>query len=85
MVIDLNDTYRMMMMTMIMIIMMVKTQNSHNLTNFEATTFKFCMVIKPANSDIYAKSKFGIQNSKTESELNSEIRFIRIRTRFGKF
>ena len=48
MVIDLNDTYRMMMMTMTTImrmIMMMKTQNGNNSDNFEATTSRFCMVI----------------------------------------
>ena len=40
---------------------------------------------RPANSDFFVKSKFGNQKSKTESELNSEIRFNRIRIRFGKF
>ena len=47
MVIDVNDTYRM-MMTMIMIIimiMMMETQNGHNSANFEAITFRFCNVI----------------------------------------
>ena len=34
---------------------------------------------RPANSDFFVKSKFGNQKSKTESELNSEIRFNRIR------
>ena len=38
-----------------------------------------CLVIRGANSDPYVESKFGNQNSKTDSELNSEIRFIRIR------
>ena len=37
MVIDLSDTYRM--------IMTMETQNGHNSANFEATTFRFCMVI----------------------------------------
>ena len=45
MVIDLNDTYRMMIIMMLMMIMMKKTQNSHNSSNFEATTSRFCMVI----------------------------------------
>ena len=46
MVIDLNETYRMMMMMMmIMMIMMMKTQNGNNSDNFEATTSRFCMVI----------------------------------------
>ena len=40
---------------------------------------------KGANSDPYVKLKFGNQNSKTDSELNSEIRFIRIRIWVGKF
>ena len=35
MVIDLNDTYR--------IMMMMKIQNGHILANFEATTSRFCM------------------------------------------
>ena len=43
MVIDLNETYRMMMM--IMMIMMMRTQNGNNSDNFEATTSRFCMVI----------------------------------------
>ena len=44
MVIDLNDTYKMMMMmtttliSMMMIIMMMKIQNCHNVANFEART-----------------------------------------------
>ena len=38
MLIDLNDTYRMMMR-------MMKTQNGHNSANFEVTISKFCMVI----------------------------------------
>ena len=42
-IVDINDTYRM-MMTMMMI-MMMKTQNGHNLANFETTTPRFCMVI----------------------------------------
>ena len=41
MVIDLNDTYRMMMM----IILMMKPQNGHNLANFEATISRLFMVI----------------------------------------
>ena len=44
MVINLNETYRMMMM-MMMMIMMMKTPNGHNSANFEATTTRFCMVI----------------------------------------
>ena len=40
-IIDLNDTYRMMMM----IILMMKPQNGHNLANFEATISRFSMVI----------------------------------------
>ena len=49
MVTDPNDIYKMMMtMTMmmkIMIIMMVKTQNGHNLANFGAKISRFFMVI----------------------------------------
>jgi hypothetical protein len=44
MVIDLNDTYMMMMtllMMMMKIIMMKKIQNGQNLANFEATTSIF--------------------------------------------
>ena len=41
MVIDLNEKYRM----MIMMIVMMKTQNGHNSANFEATTSRFYMVI----------------------------------------
>ena len=41
--------------------------------------------IKDANSALYVVSKVGNQKSKTDSELNSEIRFNRIRIRFGKF
>ena len=43
------------------------------------------VINRGANSDPYVESKFGNQNSKTDSELNSEIRFNRIRIRFGKF
>ena len=49
MVIDLNETYMMMMMTTMMMMMtmimmkimmmMMKTQNGHNSANFEATDF----------------------------------------------
>ena len=48
MVIDLNDTYGPMVIMMIMMTMMIrmmKTENGHNLANFEATTSIFCMVI----------------------------------------
>ena len=55
MVIDLNETNKMMrmrmrtmmmmMMMVMMMIMMMKTQNGHNSANFEATTSIFCMVI----------------------------------------
>ena len=41
MVIDLNHTYKMMMM----MTRMVKIQNDHNSANFEATTSIFCMLI----------------------------------------
>ena len=47
MVPDLNDTYKVMiMMTMVMMMMirMMKTQNGHNLTNFEDTTSRFYML-----------------------------------------
>ena len=48
MVTDLNDTYKMMMMMMTMVmkmmIRMMKTQNGHNLTNFEDTTSRFYML-----------------------------------------
>ena len=46
MVTDLDDTYKMMMMTMVMkmMIRMMKTQNGHNLTNFEDTTSRFYML-----------------------------------------
>ena len=54
MVIDLNDTYGMPMimikMRMVMIIIL-KTQNGHNVANFEATFSRFCMVI--GLNDIY--------------------------------
>ena len=40
MVIDLNNTYKMMMM---MMIRMMKTQKGHNSANFEAMTSRFCM------------------------------------------
>ena len=43
---DLNDTYKMMMlMTMMMMIRMMKTQNGHKSAKFEATLSRFCMVI----------------------------------------
>ena len=42
MVMDLNDTYRMMTSTMMM---MMKTPNGHNLANLKATITRFCMVI----------------------------------------
>ena len=45
MLIDLNDTYGVMMIMMLMIIMMKKTQNDYNSASFEATTSRFCMVI----------------------------------------
>ena len=60
MVTDLNDTYKMMMM-MIMMTRTIKIQNCHNSANFEATTFIFCMVIDISNTyRIYflAKSYF---------------------------
>ena len=41
--------------------------------------YQVLVSIRPANSDFFVKSKFGNQKSKTESELNSEIRFNRIR------
>ena len=45
MVTDLNYTYKMMiMMTLMMMIRMMKTQNGHNSAKFEATTSRFCMV-----------------------------------------
>jgi hypothetical protein len=47
MVIDLNDTYRMMIMMVIimtMTIVMMNTQNGHNSANFDSTTSIFCMV-----------------------------------------
>ena len=52
MVIDLNDTYKMMMTLMMMImimmmlimIMLIKIQNGQNWANFESTTSRFCMV-----------------------------------------
>ena len=45
MVIDLNDTYMIMWTAMMMMIMMMETQNGHNSANFEATTSRFCMII----------------------------------------
>ena len=45
MVMDLNETYRMMRMMMMVMIMMMKTRNGHNLANFEATFSRFGMVI----------------------------------------
>ena len=50
MVIDLNNTYRIMismifMMMMIMMVIMVNPQNGHKSANVEAITSKFCMVI----------------------------------------
>ena len=47
MVIDFNDTYRMMTS---MMMMMMKTQNAHNSDNLEATTSRFCMVIDSNNT-----------------------------------
>ena len=41
---EFNATYRMRIMIIIMILIM-KTQNVHNSANFEATTSRFCMVI----------------------------------------
>ena len=64
MVIDLNDTYGMMMTMMLMILMMsismmMKTQNSHNSANFEATTSRFCMVIDIHDTyGLYFHAKF---------------------------
>ena len=43
MVLDLNDTYRMMMIKMIM--KMMKTQNGRYSANFETTTSRFCMAL----------------------------------------
>jgi len=51
MFIDLNDTYRMVM------IRMMKTQNGHNSANFEATTFRFFMVVD-LNDDYDEKPKW---------------------------
>ena len=55
MVMDLNDTYKMMlmmtMMMMMMMIRMIKIQNGHNSGHFEATTSIFCMLI--ALNDTY--------------------------------
>ena len=47
MVMDLNDTYKM----MVMMTRMMKTQNGHNSANFEATTSRYCVVIDV--NDIY--------------------------------
>ena len=56
MVLDLNDTYRMMMM----IIRMMETQNGHNSANFETTTSIFCIDINVTHrlylTYLYAKS-----------------------------
>ena len=51
MLIDLNNTYRMMMrmirmMMMILKMMMMKTQNGHNSSNFEATFSRIGMVYR---------------------------------------
>ena len=52
----LNDTYKMMMMMTMMMIRMMKSQNDHNSTNFEATTSIFCMLIDlnrgPCNGNV---------------------------------
>ena len=50
MVIDLNDTY--IMMTMMM---MIKTKNGHNLAHFQASTSIFCIVVdlNDGNGDNY--------------------------------
>ena len=48
MVLDINKTYRRMMMIIMrrmMMIMMLKTCNGHNQANFESTTSIFCSVI----------------------------------------
>ena len=65
MIIELNDTYRMMitmmimMLMIIMMIMMMKTQNTHKSTNFEATTSRFCMIIDINDTyRIYFLAKF---------------------------
>ena len=44
---DINDTYKMMMTMVMMMIMirMMKTQNGHNLANYEDTTSRFYMSI----------------------------------------
>ena len=42
MVLDLNETYRIMVTIMMM---MMKTQNGHNLVYFQATTSRFLMLI----------------------------------------
>ena len=56
MVKDLNDTYKM-MMTMTMI--MIKTQNCHNLANFAAITCRFCMVVDINDTyGLYFHAKF---------------------------
>jgi hypothetical protein len=45
MVIDLNETYRMMMTMMIMIMIMMKIQNDCNSANFEAAINRFCTAV----------------------------------------
>ena len=51
MVTDLNDTAKMMMlMTMMMMIRIMKTQNGHNSAKFEATPSRYCMVIDLNNT-----------------------------------
>jgi len=56
MVIDLIDTYRMMML-MMRTIRMMETQNAHNSDNFETTTSRFCIDINDTyRLYFYAKS-----------------------------